>query len=1086
MFRRAENHKTFRRFPQRRSSGAIARSMASALEPLEQRICMSVGYGAPTDFTAAGLADFVAAADFDNDGKQDLVVSSYDASSLTVFFGDGAGDFSNYLDIALTSAPDFVTAGDLNNDGKADLVTASYDDNVVTVLLGNGDGTFASGVNYAAGTGGRAVALGDFTGDGKLDIAVAKSFDTNLTILKNNGNGTFMAPVNSSLGFAPTDLATGDFNGDGNLDLVAASFFTDKVAVLLGNGNGTFATAVTYDTGAGPTAVAVSDIDSDGALDVLTANLLDNTLSVLLGNGDGTLCTHTDFATGNGPTFVAAADLDSDGNVDLVTVDGSADTYSIFWGVGNAVFYPAASHAAQSAPRSLVIGSFDGVGGLDLAIANQGIGTVSVVMGGAVETMPPLAIPDGPYTVNEGATISLAGPDSIGTGLTYTWDLDGDGIFGETGAGATRGNESGAAVTFSAAGLDGPGSFVVSLRVRDVNGVTSTTPATISITNVAPTLSITGSNAVAEGSSYMLNLTSSDPGVDTITQWIINWGDGSTQTVQGHPSTVSHVFADDGAYTISASATDEDGSYDAGTCKTLSVTNVAPSLTLGGGAAVDSGSTYTLSLGASDPGTDSVTGWTINWGDGVVDTVNGNPSTVTHLFSGDTRTVTIAATATDEDGSYDSAAKLLGIKGATPLANAGGPYSVNEEGTMALDGSKSLGLGSLTYEWDLDGDGIFGEIGTGAKRGNETGLTPTFSAAGLNGPTTYQIAVRVTNQNDQSDTATATINIKNVVPVLSISGGTTATAGKAYTLTLSAAYVGADPITKWVIKWGDGTSQTIKGSPSSVTKIYSTAGARTITATASDADGTYSAKSKSITVSAPIAPDAAGNSSAAARNLGTFKAGTVKAVADNVGPSDRNDYYKFAITSTLTIAAKLSNLTDNVDLMLLNSSGTRLAYSKHTGTSVERFTKTLKAGTYYIRVLSSGTTSTPYRLRIDVTTPVTKVQSLPPLIASAPYLGSFAAGTVKTITDSVSATSSDDYFRFALGSAQHLYLKLSNLSANANLELLDSAGKVIRSSARSGTNDEPVQIDLASGTYYAHVLLAQASSTGYRLRFATS
>ena len=51
--------------------------------------------------------------------------------------------------------------------------------------------------------------------------------------------------------------------------------------------------------------------------------------------------------------------------------------------------------------------------------------------------------------------------------LTFEWDLDGDGIFGETGAAAGRGDETTANPTFSAAGLDGPGTFTVSLRVSD-------------------------------------------------------------------------------------------------------------------------------------------------------------------------------------------------------------------------------------------------------------------------------------------------------------------------------------------------------------------------------------------------------------------------------------------------------------------------------------------------------------------------------------------------------------------------------------------------------------------------------------------
>ena len=41
-----------------------------------------------------------------------------------------------------------------------------------------------------------------------------------------------------------------------------------------------------------------------------------------------------------------------------------------------------------------------------------------------------------------------------------------------------------------------------------------------------------------EGSSYTLNLSSFDPGADTISQWNINWGD-STQVVSGNPLSVS-------------------------------------------------------------------------------------------------------------------------------------------------------------------------------------------------------------------------------------------------------------------------------------------------------------------------------------------------------------------------------------------------------------------------------------------------------------------------------------------------------------------------------------------------------------------
>ena len=74
-----------------------------------------------------------------------------------------------------------------------------------------------------------------------------------------------------------------------------------------------------------------------------------------------------------------------------------------------------------------------------------------------------------------------------------------------------------------------------------------------------------------------------------------------------------------------------------------------------------------------------------------------------------------------------------------PVAEANGPYTVPEGGSVTLDGSGSSDPDpgdTLTYAWDLDGDDIYGETGADAA-GDETGATPTFSAAGLDGPVVH-------------------------------------------------------------------------------------------------------------------------------------------------------------------------------------------------------------------------------------------------------------------------------------------------------------------------------------------------------------
>src|SRR5206468_624150 len=92
----------------------------------------------------------------------------------------------------------------------------------------------------------------------------------------------------------------------------------------------------------------------------------------------------------------------------------------------------------------------------------------------------PTANGGGPYTVPEGGSVTLTGSGSdpdAGDGLTYLWDLDNNGTF-ET---------AGQLVVLPAAGLDGPGTLTVVLRVTDTGGLSSQSPATITVTNAAPT-----------------------------------------------------------------------------------------------------------------------------------------------------------------------------------------------------------------------------------------------------------------------------------------------------------------------------------------------------------------------------------------------------------------------------------------------------------------------------------------------------------------------------------------------------------------------------------------------------------------------
>ncbi len=180
----------------------------------------------------------------------------------------------------------------------------------------------------------------------------------------------------------------------------------------------------------------------------------------------------------------------------------------------------------------------------------------------------PLANAGGPYTVAEGGSVLLDAsatndPDQSSATLTYAWDLDGDSAFGETGSQASRGDEIGPTPTFSAAGLDGPSSLTVHLRVTDDAGLSSTASATIDVTNVAPVITgVTGPPApLALGTAASLTVIFTDAGIPDTHAATFAWDDGTPNTTvpdAGSPATVGHTYAAAGVYTVTVTVQDDD------------------------------------------------------------------------------------------------------------------------------------------------------------------------------------------------------------------------------------------------------------------------------------------------------------------------------------------------------------------------------------------------------------------------------------------------------------------------------------------------------------------------------------------------
>jgi hypothetical protein len=181
---------------------------------------------------------------------------------------------------------------------------------------------------------------------------------------------------------------------------------------------------------------------------------------------------------------------------------------------------------------------------------------------------PPTARASGPYMVDEGGTVALSAAASSDAqqstaSLSFAWDLDGDNVYGETGADAQHGVEIGMEPAFSATGLDGPTSLTVHLRVTDNYGASDTASVQISVLNVAPTATLTASNPVAEGSPIELALVDAfDPSAaDTAAgfTYAFDCGDGAGYGGWGAANSFSCATSDPGTRTVRARIRDKDG-----------------------------------------------------------------------------------------------------------------------------------------------------------------------------------------------------------------------------------------------------------------------------------------------------------------------------------------------------------------------------------------------------------------------------------------------------------------------------------------------------------------------------------------------
>ena len=514
-----------------------------------------------------------------------------------------------------------------------------------------------------------------------------------------------------------TAANTGTFSDPGD-DTVGLSA---SVGAIVDNGNGTWSWSLgTTDGTDDSQTVTITATDSDGVQGTTTFDLVvDNvapsvaadSVAVMVNEGDTATNIGTFGDAGNDTVSLSAAvgSITDNGNGtwswSLGTTDGTDDSQTV------TVTATDSDGTPSSTTFALIVNNVGPAVAADSAM---------------------VMVDEGATAVNSG-TFSDPGDDTIALSASV-------GTVADNGNGTWR---------WSFETSDGPDdSQLVTIAGTDSDGAASHAAFGLAVTNVAPTLSVAGNQTVDEGATLTItdlgaftDPAFADPNLGNAKAFTysIDWGDG-TAPDQGVPTIDqagstgvltrgsldgSHIYADDGPYTVSVTVTDDDGHSDTETFR-VTVANVTPTLSVVGKQTIAQGvplsitdlSTFTDPAFA-DPslGNAKTFMYSIDWGDGTapdtgsatIDQMGGRGVPTAGSIDGshayaDTSEFIVTVTVTDDDGGSGSesfgvrAYRVLGPNESYTYTDADG-----DEVTIHFGGGAgSATVGRQTTPGDLD------------------------------------------------------------------------------------------------------------------------------------------------------------------------------------------------------------------------------------------------------------------------------------------------------------------------------------------------------------------------------------------------
>jgi len=448
-------------------AGVVIAAFLLAATALAGTPCGRVTFDTAPYFEGGGYITALAAADFNGDGRVDLLVASGGGSStygrspgLKIFLNDGFGGFANAVTVSNTIYVRDAKTLDFDGDGTPDILVTEEDTGNLIVLANRRMSFSEVWRDYERGSD---PVLGDFNGDGRVDIA--RRVGSELVVLA-GGKSTFTKfrfpePAGVSAGFA-----AGDLDGDGRADLVEIA--PDAYQLFIRRGSASDVLGAPVATGKfqdKPYQVVLGDFDGSGHLDI-SAQGAYLTLEVLHDPG---ISLHAPvWQPYAGYDRHIAGDFTGDGVTDLLS---HVPFGQVMIGVlGSRPAFETLQPSTFALPDVIGVGplvaaDFDGNGTLDLALANAHDVAVLLNRGGGHFAAPPHI---GPAGVRAVVDLNHDGiKDLIADTNPIVWFGNGDGTYRP--GSATRPNE-GYGTLVEVADVNGDGRDDMVVVAHDPNG----------------------------------------------------------------------------------------------------------------------------------------------------------------------------------------------------------------------------------------------------------------------------------------------------------------------------------------------------------------------------------------------------------------------------------------------------------------------------------------------------------------------------------------------------------------------------------------------------------------------------------------